>query len=135
MEFESSCTWQCTGFVPSLIGGPDVGNGIAVDRAGNAYITGTLTPAPGTTTAFVAKFTQGCIWSCTGFVTTLVGGPDVGNGIALDIEGRAFVTGALSNAASTTNAYVAQFDPSCNWQCTGLLPTIANGRMSATESR
>ena len=57
-----------------------------------------------------------------------MGGPDVGNGIALGINGNAYVTGALQTGMFTSNAYAAKFDPFCNWICTGILHSFAGGR-------
>jgi hypothetical protein len=118
--FNSSCNWLCTGLVPSLSGGPDVGNGIAPDPFGNVYITGALTPAPGTTFAFEAQFDSLCNWLCTGLVPSLIGGPDVGNGVAVDPNGNAYITGDMTPAPGTTTAFVAKFLPGCNYMCTGL---------------
>jgi hypothetical protein len=77
-------------------GWDDVGNGIAVDAAGNAYVTGSLgTPSLGSR-VFVAKL------DATGsplggyFVSfgTLGGyGVDIGHDIAVDLAGNAYVTG------------------------------------------
>ena len=91
-------------------GGPgeESGNGIAVDPAGNAYVTGhtdsadfpTLTPAQpangGADDAFVAKFDTagGQLYS------TYLGGTnsDHGNAIAIDSAGNAYVTGSCGDA-------------------------------------
>lgn len=92
--------------------GDDVGRGIAVDSSGNAYVTGStlstnfptasaLTrPCGGTctaTAAFVTKLNStgsALVWS-----TYLGGsGTDVGNGIAVDSAGNAYVTGTTSSA-------------------------------------
>jgi len=87
----------------------DQGNGIAVDRAGNAYVTGytasakfpTSTGAYSTTAAggndvFVTKL------SATGALlySTYLGGSanDQGNGIAVDGVGNAYVTGQTTSA-------------------------------------
>jgi hypothetical protein len=115
------------------IGGPPLpdpnhetfaGTGIAVDAAGSAYVTGYFTP-PGssnTTHAFASKLNP------TGaFVyTTYLGGSsdDVGNGIAVDSAGNAYVTGTTSstdfpitaNALQPTSgggsdAFVAKLSP------------------------
>jgi hypothetical protein len=84
--------------------GNDAGTGIAVDTAGNAYITGSTTSidlptgnpyqpvSGGGTDAFVAKLNA----SGTGLVySTYLGGSgtDIGMGIAVDAAGNAFVTG------------------------------------------
>jgi hypothetical protein len=78
-------------------GGDDFGNGIAVDNAGNAYVTGATGPINATTEdAFVAKVRA----DGTGFVYTFFirgFGDDEGYGIAVDDAGNAYVTG-LTNA-------------------------------------
>lgn len=83
----------------------DVGNGIAVDRSGNAYITGVTASANFPTTngsyqpafasggndAFVAKVSVG---GSLAYATYLGGsGDDGGYGITADGSGNAFVTG------------------------------------------
>ncbi len=78
--------------------GGDVGNGIAVDTGGNAYVTGVTfsTDFPVTVgsrigTTFVTKFDTngGLVYS-----TQLGGsGGDIGQGIAVDGGGNAYVTG------------------------------------------
>ena len=89
----------------------DVGNGIAVDEAGTAYVTGETSSSnfPGTAgsaiqstlsgiaDAFVAKL------NATGtalvYSTYLGGnGADAGNGIAVDTAGAAYVTGSTSSS-------------------------------------
>jgi len=88
--------------------GDDRGNGIAVDAAGNAYITGTtysndfpmmnpLQPAfDGRSDAFVTKI--GPAGSALVYSTYLGGAADnFGYGIAVDSAGNAYVTGATSS--------------------------------------
>jgi uncharacterized repeat protein (TIGR01451 family) len=91
--------------------GRDIGNGIAVDSAGNAYVTGetgiassTKFPTPpgayqtsykgGNSDVFITKVNaagSGLVYS------TFVGGSgnDIGNSIALDPVGNAYVTGSV----------------------------------------
>jgi hypothetical protein len=117
----------------TYIGGSDLdeGYGIAVDRSGNAYVTGwtfspdyDVTPGafqttnanPGWADVFVTKL------NATGtalFYSTYIGGSDndEGNAIAVDGSGYAYVTGytystdydvtpgALQTTKSTTNSY------------------------------
>jgi len=84
----------------------EAGNAIAVDAAGNAYVTGTaaagfpttpgaLQPSmPGLTNAFVTKLnTSG---SALVYSTFLGGGS--GNGLAVDAAGSAYVTGSPGSA-------------------------------------
>jgi hypothetical protein len=85
-------------------GGADEGHGIAVDAQGNAYITGstgsldfpTKNPAQaafgGSGDAFVAKVSAN---GGTLLYSTYLGGnaSDVGNGIAVDASGSAYVIG------------------------------------------
>jgi beta-propeller repeat-containing protein len=95
--------------------GTDSGNGIAVDPAGNAYVTGTtdsteasfpvqigpdLTYNGGVSDAFVAKINScGTDLVYAGYIGGA--GTDSGNGIAVDGAGRAFVTGTTSSTEST----------------------------------
>jgi hypothetical protein len=87
--------------------GTDAGNSIAVDGAGNAYVTGSTTSAAGTfpetpgvfqtanrghSDAFVAKVNP--TGSALVYASFLGGvGEDIGNGIAVDGAGHAYVTG------------------------------------------
>ena len=111
----------------------DYGQGIAVDRGGNAYVTGYTgssdfpttseafqTTQPGLQNTFVTKLNprgSALVYS------TYLGGSntDGGNGIALDSSGNAYVTGAASSSdfpttagayqtllAGTENAFVAK---------------------------
>jgi hypothetical protein len=97
-------------------GSDDIGRGIAVDQAGNAYVTGsTSTPGsdfPGTTgsliqgtfggglhDAFVAKYnTAGTAL----LYTTYLGGSgnDLGTGITVDHEGETYVVGQTNTRGS-----------------------------------
>jgi hypothetical protein len=117
--------------------GSDFGQGIALDNAGNAYVTGytdstnfpTMNPLQptfggGNSDAFVTKFNPN--GSALIYSTYLGGsGSDFGQGIALDNAGDAYVTGATNStdfpvttgAFQTTNgggynAFVAKINPS-----------------------
>jgi hypothetical protein len=94
--------------------GTDAGNGIAVDCAGNAYVTGSTTGAfPVTPGAFQVAFGGG---ATDAFVTrlnvpgaallysTYVGGVgnDVGNAVAVDSGGNAYITGSTTGAFPVT---------------------------------
>jgi lamin tail-like protein/beta-propeller repeat-containing protein len=94
----------------------DAGNGIAVDSAGNIYVTGFTYSANfstlnayqsgngGSSDVFVTKLTASGGLS----YSTYLGGnaDDVGDDIALDSAGNAYVTGvAFSNDFPTLNAY------------------------------
>jgi hypothetical protein len=106
------------GYVYStLLGGTnnDVGNSIAVDGSGAAYVTGwtVSTNFPNTagtnvianhltnsffisTNAFLTKITNGVYGTPAGIAYSVVfggNGSDVGNGVAVDTNGDAFVTG------------------------------------------
>jgi hypothetical protein len=99
--------------------GDDSGNGIAVDAAGNAYITGSTTSSNFPTTtgafqttnhggedAFVTKLNP----TGTGLVySTYLGGSgdDMGLGIALDGSGNAYITGSTdsTNFPTTNGAF------------------------------
>ncbi len=95
-------------------GGSDYGNGIAVDSAGNAYVTGTtgspetsfpVLGGPGLTfngnfDAFVAKVNPaGSALVYAGYIGG--SGNDNGNGIAVDSAGNAYVTG-YTNSTETS---------------------------------
>src|SRR5207244_12109815 len=97
----------------------DVANGIAVDHAGNAYLTGltgstdfpTVNPLPparvGLGDAFVAKLDPA---GSTLIYATSLGGSsyDGAYGIAVDRAGNAYVTGYTSSADfPTANAFQA----------------------------
>ena len=91
----------------------DTGHDVAVDTAGNAYVTGETagtagfptTVGPdlsfnGDTDAFVAKVNA----AGTGLVYAgYIGGnePDAGESIAIDAAGNAYITGATSSSATT----------------------------------
>ncbi len=102
-------------------GGEDAGSGIAVDAAGNAYVTGTtrsfdfptVNPIQSTNssnfgTAFVAKLNA----AGSAFVyATYLGGHDetLGFGIAVDAAGNAYVTG-LTLASDFPTVHPIQTD-------------------------
>jgi len=93
-------------------GGIDQGFGVAVDFAGNAYVTGATISAnfpftagffqpalatPGFTDAFVAKVNAA--GNMLVYSTYLGGGnADVGNAIAVDGAGNAYITGSTASA-------------------------------------
>jgi hypothetical protein len=90
--------------------GDEYGNAIAVDTAGNSYITGTTTSFNGTTNIFVAKMSS----TGTNVYFTYIPGTQ-SRGIAVDASGNAYVVGTLSagpgifkvNAAGTSLVYSA----------------------------
>jgi len=102
----------------------DAGQGIAVDAAGNAYVTGRTESLNFPTTPTAFQLSRGCC-GADAFVTklnstgsgliysTYLGGSDTewGNGIAVDADGNAYVAGAtLSTDFPTT---LGAFQPLC----------------------
>ncbi|HKS96923.1 MAG TPA: SBBP repeat-containing protein [Terriglobia bacterium] len=107
--------------------GGDVGEGIAVDASGNAYVTGATaslnfpTSSPlqstigGGEDAFVAKLNAA--GTALTYSTYLGGsGDDFGNAIAIDSSGNAYVTGntASTNFPTTTGAFQTKYGGSAD---------------------
>jgi len=108
----------------------DLANGIALDSAGNAYITG-YTYSSDFPTAFTA-YDTGFNGSTDAFVTklnstgtalvysTFLGGTsnDRGNGIALDSAGNAYITGYTQSSGfpTTSGAYDTSFNHSTSYE-------------------
>jgi hypothetical protein len=117
--------------------GEDEGYGIAVDAAGNAYVTGRTgsanfpatasavqTSLPGIQNAFVMKLNP----TGTALVySTYLGGSgyDIGTAIAVDAAGNAYVTGTTgsSNFPSTTGALQTTYGSNDDVFVTKLNPT------------
>ena len=140
--------------------GPDAGSAIAVDASGDAYVTGYTeslnfpvtagafqTTQPGVDNAFVTKLNP----SGTALVySTYLGGNhyDVGNGIAVDASGDAYVTGytgsanfpttagafqTTNNAANgSPNGFVAKLNPAASGTASLVYSTYLGG--SATRA-
>jgi hypothetical protein len=86
----------------------DSGNGIAVDGAGNIYITGsTLSFGAGYFDAFIAKYDS----AGTSLLNITWGGSDgdFGNSIALDGSGNIYITGSTFRAGQY-EAFIAKYD-------------------------
>jgi hypothetical protein len=92
--------------------GSDVGHGIAVDGSGNTFVTGsfvdttifdsgqaneTMLTSDGGNDIFVAKYAAngGLVWAKRAGGTSF----DVGNGLAMDNAGNAYVTGSFAGTA------------------------------------
>jgi hypothetical protein len=100
--------------------GADAGNSIAVDAAGDAFVTGSTvspnfpttggalqTAAPGGGDAFVTKLNAA--GSAALYSTYLGGsGADVGTSLTLDAAGNAYVTGSTASTDFPTTAGVVQ---------------------------
>jgi RHS repeat-associated protein len=108
----------------TFLGDSSFGYGIAVDAAGNAYVTGrtgsvsfpTTSGAFQTTlgsgsTAFVTKFNS--TGSALVYSTYLGAGGDEGDGIAVDSSGNAYVAGSTASVNFPTT--VGAFQPACNF--------------------
>src|SRR2546428_559773 len=105
--------------------GGQFGNGIAVDVAGNAYVTGPTTSPNFPTTrgafpttfagggdAFVTKLNTLASGSASLVYSTYLGGSraDVGFGIAVDVQGNAYVTGSTNSRGFPTTPGAFQTD-------------------------
>jgi hypothetical protein len=117
----------------TLLGGSgiDIGSGIAVDAARNAYLTGNTTSPdfPTTPGAFQRSFGGGDQFSGDAFVTklnptgsalvysTYLGGsrPEWGGGIAVDVAGNAYVTGKTFSLDFPTSAGAFQSASGGDW--------------------
>src|SRR5438552_2046982 len=99
--------------------GDDQGLGIAVDGSGNAYVTGrtSSTDFPVTRGAFQTSYGGGTDdvfvtkLNSTGsalLYSTYLGGSaqDIGNGIAVDTSGSAYVTGVTSSGLAATTSFL-----------------------------
>ena len=96
----------------------ELGRGIAVDTAGNAYVTGstfsddfpTLNPArpthPGTVAAYVTSLNS--TGTALRYSTRLGGAPHVseGHAIAVDVAGNAYVAGYTQSPAGNTGTVI-----------------------------
>ena len=118
---------NATGTAPLLYstylggGGTDRGFGIAVDGAGNAYLTGesdssnfptttgAFDPSQSGVDAFVTKLNPTLVGALSLVYSTYLGGSgaDRGFGIAVDVAGNAYLTGETdsSNFPTTTGAF------------------------------
>jgi uncharacterized repeat protein (TIGR01451 family) len=138
--YQRSCVSLCafaakvspTGTVgyATFVGGVSVASAVAVDRSGNAYITGFTGPTGFPTTAnavfrtfrggqndaFVTKLNS--TGSALLFSTFLGGsGADNGNAIAIDQSGNAYVAGATRSFADfpiTPGAFQTKYTPCCD---------------------
>jgi uncharacterized repeat protein (TIGR01451 family) len=137
--------------------GDDTGNALAVDSAGNAYVTGSTTSNDftiptgttpfqtnnaGGTDAFVAKVNNPASGSIALVYFTYLGGSgtDVGLGVAADANQNAYVTGSTNSSdfnkknpvqaalGGGTDAFVAKFDTSGNGQYSTYLGGSGNDR-------
>ena len=121
-------------------GGGGLSGGIAVDSAGNAYVTGrtsstdfpTVNPIQstnhGAVDAFVTKFNAD--GSALVYSTYLGGsGDDIGTAITVDSTGNAYVTGITSSTDFPTTP--GAFQPTCAGSCGSAFVTEINSSGSA----
>jgi hypothetical protein len=82
-------------------------NGIAVDASGNAYITGATPSSSSTgTDVFLLKLNAGGTAVYTQYIRG--GKDDIGNAVAVDVSGNAYVAGKTSSIDFTTTNGVIQ---------------------------
>ena len=83
--------------------GDDIANDIAVDSAGNVFITGQISGPGGDLNFITIKYnTLGFKQWARGY-GAISGGKDIANAIALDQNGNAFVTGTSDGTGTGTN--------------------------------
>ena len=132
-KLNSGGSWQWA--VKAGSTGSDVGYGIAVDSNGNAYATGSFTgtAAFGSTSLtsnggddiFIAKLSSSGSWQWA--VKAGGSGHEKGDGIAVDSNDNAYVTGYFNNAATfgrtsfsddggNNEIFVAKLSSSGSWQ-------------------
>ena len=106
--------------------GEDLGNAIAVDAAGNAYITGQTVGGTGFvhttgqafggggTDAFVAKFNPAGVGPSSLIFSVFVGGngADSGNGIGVDANGNSVYVGGATASTNFQPSSATGFSPS-----------------------
>src|SRR5262249_20365630 len=96
----------------SYLGGPNADNAraLAVDAAGDAYVTGSFGNAGGGTDIVLAKIDpNGAL--LFGYIYAFGGGDGSGNGIVVDALGDAFVTGSGADGHGGTDTLLAKFRP------------------------
>jgi hypothetical protein len=114
--FDAQCNLLCLRTAPHP--GPDSGNGISVDPAGNAFVTGEFQDGAPNPNYFVAKVTLQCTALCTTLAANV--GPDSGNAVATDTVGQAHVTGTFYTPLGP-KIFVAVYGPDCNLLCRNVL--------------
>jgi hypothetical protein len=136
--------------------GDDENSAIAVDSAGNAYVTGltaggipTLnayqgTFGGGTSDAFMVELNPAASGSASLLYGTYLGGgaADAGNGITVDSAGKVYLTGETSSGGSTpfptknayqstkgssSDAFVTKLDPTASGSASLLYSTFLGG--------
>lgn len=136
--------------------GADSSNGIAQDNRGNVYVTGATASSnfptknafdsnfKGNSTTFVTKLNLAASGSKSLVYSTYLGGSGSGSGIAVDLQGNAYVTGEtgsadfpIKNCFKTTfgGGFVTKLNPSASGSKSLVYSTFGGGSAIAVDLR